>query len=169
MCAKSWKFFISGRFLHRICTSRYKKMYIKANQDQILGNVLEYSYFRILLIAIFFSLEEVMNGVCCFLNLYQSLQGIASVATKGQHYPAQHLPHTFKTLFYLIHNCLFKEQCQMVCCSTETSSVPVYWGSGWRWASQWVYSLYSPCTRQGVVNTDPPAHTRPTREIVSCR
>ena len=88
--------------------------------------VLEYSYFRILLIAIYFSLEEVMNGVCCFLNLYQSLQGIASVATKGQHYPAQHLPHTFKTLFYLIHNCLFKEQCQMVCCSTETSSVPVY-------------------------------------------
>ena len=88
--------------------------------------VLEYSYFRILLIAIYFSLEEVMNGVCCFLNLYQSHQGIASVATKGQHYPAQHLPHTFKTLFYLIHNCLFKEQCQMVCCSTETSSVPVY-------------------------------------------
>ena len=88
--------------------------------------VLEYSYFRILLIAIYFSLEEVMNGVCCFLNLYQSHQGIASVATKGQHYPAQHLPHTFKTLFYLIHNCLFKEQCQMVCYSTETSSVPVY-------------------------------------------
>ena len=24
---------------------------------------------------------------------------------------------------------------------------------------QWVYSLYSPCTRQGVVNTDTPTHT----------
>ena len=27
---------ISGRFLSKICTSRYKKMHIKANQDQIL-------------------------------------------------------------------------------------------------------------------------------------
>ena len=35
--ARTWRFFISGRFLTTICTSRYQKMYIKSYHNQDLG------------------------------------------------------------------------------------------------------------------------------------